>query len=170
MHLHKTLPTILNTTVLLILLFSTWLVLSGHFEPFFLVVGGASCIVAVVIMRCLGIRECRPCTSYYSFRGITYLMWLAKEIVVSSIDVAKRVWQVKPQISPTIAWVQTKQTNDVGCTIFANSITLTPGTVSMLVYGDKLCVHALTQEGMKSLQEGGMDRKITAIQRTQEER
>lgn len=153
----------LNTLALFIFLFVTWVVFSGQFDVFFLSVGFFSCVFSIWIMRRLGIAGCESCVLFYTWRSLKYFVWLGKEIVLSSIDVTKRVWQANPKISPTMAWVPTTHTNDVGRTVFANSITLTPGTVSILVYEDKLCVHALCKEGMVALQEGTMDRKSAAV-------
>lgn len=92
----------------------------------------------------------------------SYLAWLEWEIIKSSIDVAMKMWQLEPDISPTVAWISTAQKDDVGLALFANSITLTPGTVSMVVRDDLIQVHALNKEGIDSLHEGVMDKKVLA--------
>lgn len=152
-----------NTPFLLLLLFLTWVILSGFFGAFFLVSGIVSCVAAIWISKKLGILKCESCRLYCRFRSIGYLFWLIKEIIKSSWDVSIRMWQAEPKISPRLAWVPTTQKDDVGLTMFANSITLTPGTVTVIVENDQMLVHALCSEGMDSLLEGDMDRRVAKM-------
>ncbi|MEO8164427.1 MAG: Na+/H+ antiporter subunit E, partial [Betaproteobacteria bacterium] len=68
-------------------------------------------------------------------------------------------------ISPTLVRVSTTQKTDVGRTVFANSITLTPGTISIEVGRESILVHALTRAGASGLAQGDMDRRVTAFER-----
>lgn len=157
-----------TTLVLFLMLFGTWVVFSGYFGAFFLSLGVISCLIAIIMTQRLGISGCESCRIYYRLSAIPYLFWLIKEILLSSIDVAKRVWQANPNISPTLDWIPSMQDNDVGRTLFANSITLTPGTVAVIVEKDRICVHALCKGGIADLQEGQMDRNVAAITKTGE--
>ena len=67
-------------------------------------------------------------------------------------------------ISPVVIKVKSTQGTDLGHVIYANSITLTPGTVSMNVDGDIIEVHALTIEGAENLQAGEMNRRVTLME------
>lgn len=151
------------TLVLFLALFLTWLVLSGFFSVFFIISGILSCVVAILISRALGVLPCDTCRLLYRWRAIAYIFWLIKEIVKSSWDVSWRMWQLKPGISPQIAWIPTTQRDDVGLMAFANSITLTPGTVTVMVEKDRILIHALYKEGVVGLQEGDMDRRVAVM-------
>ena len=98
------------------------------------------------------------------FKLISYTIWLMKEIIVSSIDVTIKMWQIEPDISPTVGWIETPLTSDAGITIFGNSITLTPGTVAIDAMSDgRMQVHALTKEGMDSLKNSQMLQKVIGV-------
>ena len=95
-------------------------------------------------------------------RAVVYLPWLVKEIFKSNIDVARRVLTPgRPRISPRIIEAATTQHSDLGRVIYANSITLTPGTVSVRVHGTSITVHAIADDVADGLLEGGMDRQVT---------
>ena len=81
-----------------------------------------------------------------------------------NIDVAKRVWLGKSSISPTIFTVRATQKTDVAKVLYANSITMTPGTVTLSVREDVLEVHALTKAAAEELKKGEMDRRVTALE------
>jgi multicomponent Na+:H+ antiporter subunit E len=89
------------------------------------------------------------------------LPWLLWEIAKANVDVARRVLSRRPAIAPSLLRVRAGQRGDLGRAIYANSITLTPGTVSIEVAGDEITVHALTAEAADGLRTGEMDRKVT---------
>lgn len=93
-----------------------------------------------------------------------YLVWLAKEVVVANIAVARCVWVGKESISPRTITVTASQKSDLGIVIYANSITLTPGTVSIDLEGNKILVHALNKESADGLLAGEMDRRVCRVE------
>ncbi len=96
-------------------------------------------------------------------KSILYIFWLLSEIAKSSVAVTKLIWQREPAISPVMSFIKTLQKTDIKRVIFANSITLTPGTITVLVEDQTLLVHSLTQEGLRDLEDGNMDGKICRI-------
>ena len=78
-------------------------------------------------------------------RAIPYLAWLLKEIFISSLKVAGVIVSRNLPVSPIIFHAPAAQKSDLGRNIFANSITLTPGTLSLEIEGDDrhILVHAL---------------------------
>lgn len=151
-----------NKIILFFIMMVTWLVLSGHFTFFFILTGMVCSGVCVWLVSLLPQeKEMLHLKSWWRFPG--YVLWLLKEIVVSSIEVALQVWKPEMAISPGYAFVPTRQGTDTGRVIYANSITLTPGTVSITVQPKRIWVHALKQEALKQLQEGAMDTRIYAI-------
>jgi multicomponent Na+:H+ antiporter subunit E len=93
-----------------------------------------------------------------------YWLWLIWEIVKANILVTKLIWHPRLSINPTVLRVKASQSSALGKVIYANSITLTPGTVSMNVENDEIEVHALTPELAQDLQSGVMDRRVADLE------
>lgn len=144
-------------------LFVVWLLLSGHYTLFITVLGVASCalVVLVTLRMDLADREGHPI--HLTWRALTYWPWLFVEIVKSNIDVAKLILSPTMSITPTLIRVKASQTSDLGQVVYANSITLTPGTISVDVANGEILVHALSRDGAEALLEGEMDRRVTRM-------
>lgn len=100
----------------------------------------------------------------FSLRLIPYIFWLLREIVLSAINVVKISWRPGSlKIIPTIEVIKSLQTSDEGVALYANSITLTPGTVTLNIEGTVLLVHALDVSIMEDLKEGEMDRRVVGV-------
>jgi len=149
---------------LVLTLFATWLLLSGVYEPLYIILGLVSCIVAVAIGIRMDVvdRESHPIQLTRRFPG--YLLWLAKEVVVANIDVSKRILKPRLDIRPRLIRVTPSQHDELGIVIYANSITLTPGTVTIDIDDGALVVHALSADSAADLQSGEMDRRVTALE------
>jgi len=147
-----------------IVLFIFWLLLSGKFEPFLIAAGAGSAIGVVLLARRMDIidRESHPI--HLSWRVLGYWPWLFKEIARSGWDVAKIIVSPRLPISPTLVRAPTSQKSTIGVVTYANSITLTPGTISVDVSKDEILVHALTREGADGLLEGEMDRRVARFE------
>jgi multicomponent Na+:H+ antiporter subunit E len=94
-----------------------------------------------------------------------YWPWLLKEIVKSAWDVSRRILDPRLPISPVLVRFKPSQSNELGLVIHANSITLTPGTISVLVEREEFLVHALSREGGAGLADSEMDRRVAALTR-----
>lgn len=145
-------------------MFALWLALSGQYVPLFLGFGVASCVLIVLIAGRLDVVDHEAVPLHLSFGYFNYIAWLGKEIVKSNWDVAKIVLSPSLPINPTWVWVPATQKSDVGKVIYANSITLTPGTVSVEIEDDLILVHAITREAADGLLTGDMDRRVDAIE------
>ena len=147
-------------------LFAFWLALSGHYTPMLVAAGAASsavCVLAAIRMRAAD-AEGHPIEL---LRGaVTYFPWLFREITKSAWSVTKIILQPRLPISPTMTVVRASQRTTVGIATYANSITLTPGTITVGVDGNELTVHALVRDGAVDLEEGGMDRRVTRFEGT----
>lgn len=94
----------------------------------------------------------------------TYWPWLFMEIIKANTDVIKRLVKADPDISPVMFETKTSQKTDLGRAIYANSITLTPGTVTIRAYDDgSFLVHALSEDGRAGVDSMDMDRRVSAI-------
>ena len=147
-------------------LFVFWLLLSGHFTPF-LVISGAVCALLIAWLgSVLGYGDEEGIPIELVPRGVFYWPWLVKEAARSALEVAAIVVNPDLPISPRLIRVKTSQKTLVGITIYANSITLTPGTITVEVnrHDNELLVHALTRAGADGLAKGEMDRRVTIME------
>jgi multicomponent Na+:H+ antiporter subunit E len=145
-------------------LFVFWLVLSGHYTPMLIAAGLASAVVCVIAAgRAFGVdREGHPIELLPG--TVTYYPWLAKEMAKSAWAVSKIILHPALPVSPTMTVVGASQKTRAGVATYANSITLTPGTITVAVSGNELTVHALTREGALDLEQGGMDRRVSQFE------
>ena len=145
-------------------LFLFWLMLSGLFSPLLIALGVVACLLATAAAWRLNIldREGQPLEL---LRGaITYWPWLIMEIIKSAWSVTKVVLHPQLPISPTMTVVKASQKTPSGIATYANSITLTPGTLTTGVSGHNLTIHALVKDGALDLESGGMDRRVSRFE------
>ena len=147
-----------------LVLFAVWLLLSGHYVPLLLTFGVVSTVIAVYVSMRMDVIDHEGHPVHLSWRAITYWPWLVWQIILANIDVAKRILTPGLSISPFVVVLPTSQKTELGKVIYANSITLTPGTVSMELANDQVIVHALSVEAAEDLIEGTMDRKVTKME------
>ena len=144
-----------------------WLLLSGYWtNPLILTLGVAS--VALATWIALRIEN------QYAFqdKGVAILVrlhtfwpWLFLEIVKSNIAVLKCIWMPKSHpISPIIRQLKMQPQSSIARTLYANSITLTPGTVSIEVRDEEILVYALLDDAMKDLEGGEMGRRVHKLE------
>ncbi|MDP1900389.1 MAG: Na+/H+ antiporter subunit E [Rubrivivax sp.] len=145
-------------------LYLFWLLLSGFFTPFLLLAGVGSALAVVWFARRMdGIgQEGDP--SRLGPRALLYWPWLLKEIVKSGWDVTKIILHPKLPISPTLVRFAPKQKSDLGLVIHAQSITLTPGTITIEAGPNEFLVHALTRGGAQAVVDSEMDRRVAACE------
>ena len=146
-------------------LFVLWFLLSGSFMALLLALGVASVIFVVAIAVRMNIVDKETHPIHLNSSAFFYAFWLTWEIIKANIDVARRILDPRLPISPNMLRVKVTQETDLGLVSYANSITLTPGTVTVGVEGDSILVHALTKEAAEALAEGEMDRRVTKIEK-----
>lgn len=154
----------MKTAGLFVLLFALWLGWSGLYKPLVIALGAVSSVLCVWI----ALRMHESAASRFSvtlvLRSLAYLPWLAKEIMISNWQVIRIVLSPRLPIRPVVLRVRGSQHTDLGRVIYGNSITLTPGTLTMDVDGDLLTVHALTHEGAEALEGGAMNTRVAALE------
>lgn len=147
--------------LLLILFLSLfWLILSGHYTLLLLSLGFVSVLLVTWFVYRMDRVDGEPSFVYPSFRLLRYGIWLVWSVVLSNIDVARRIWSPSMPISPVWKRIDVKVTSNTQKTLYANSITLTPGTLTTDVKDDHFMVHALSEDGIKDLQDGEMERQV----------
>ena len=145
-------------------LFLIWLLLSGHYTTFLISLGLISVLVVVAVvarMRLLG-PDSVPLLLTPRFQ--LYLPWLIWQIAQSNLSVLRCILSPGPPIQPCVLHTAATQKSELGQVIYANSITLTPGTVSIDLRPGEITVHALTRAAAKEVRSGKMDRRVRAIE------
>ena len=154
---------IMRAVLLLGLLMAAWVLWSGQFQPLLLALGAFSCLLTAYLTRRMGYFDNEVFALRFGLRLFSYWAWLAREVLRSSIDVARVVLDPRLPISPQTIEIKASASHPVDQAILGNSITLTPGTLTLDVSNGQLLVHALTAEGAEALEEGEMLRRVAAI-------
>jgi multicomponent Na+:H+ antiporter subunit E len=148
-------------------LFGLWVLLSGHFEPLLLFLGAVSTGVSVYIAARMDVVDQEGVPVVHLNRHfLTYLPWLVWEVWLCNVAVARIVLRPTLRISPTLIRFRARQRTDLGRVIMANSVTMTPGTITVAVTGEELHVHALYREAADGMEEGEMNRRVAAMERS----
>lgn len=143
-----------------------WLLLSGYFKTQMLILGVLSVILVVGLAYRMRVLEHRGQPIYFRFLGIlSYWGWLIWQIVLSNIDVTRRVWSKDLDIKPTLRRVSATPDTEMGRVVYANSITLTPGTTAInFTPDDDILVHALHEDSLHELEEGEMSERVRDVE------
>lgn len=141
-----------------------WLLLSGYFTTFLVAAGIGSAIAVVAFARRMAVIDREGFPLHLGPRAAAYLPWLLKEILKSGWSVTRIILDPRLPISPTMVRFRPSQRTAVGLVTHANSITLTPGTLSVEVGADEFVVHGLTREGAEGCVDSEMDRRVTRFE------
>ena len=148
-----------HITGLIIALALFWLGLSGHYTPLMLSLGAISVVLSVILSGRLGILDREGAPYLAVFGVLIYLPWLLKEVFVANIIVIRACLRAELDIKPALVKVKTSCVSDLAKTLFANSITLTPGTITVLVEQNRLLVHTLYEDDSSPQSFDDMDRR-----------
>ncbi len=154
-----------HTVSAVVLLSALWLLNSGLYKAVILVLGTLSVIFVIRIAHRMDVLDHEAFPLHLTARVFPYYGWLLKKIVQANYDVLKLIWSPSAKLSPCVSRVHSSQQTDIGKVIHANSLTLTPGTVTIDIQDDQFLVHALTREAMKEAQSGEMDRRVSEVER-----
>jgi len=149
--------------LLFALLITAWLLWSGQVKPLLLGLGAFSCLLIAYLTRRMGYIDNEVFALRFGLRLLSFWAWLAKEIVRSSIEVARLVLDPRLPISPRTVEIKANANHPVDQAILGNSITLTPGTLTLDVHRGVLKVHCLTQNDADAIISGEMDRRVAAL-------
>lgn len=148
-----------------VLLTLFWLLMSGHYTALINSLGIVSIALVIycawrmdVVDHEVNLGKLHP------VKLLKYYLWLFKEIVVSNITVAKYILAPKMPIKPQLLTVSAPQKTEIAKVFYANSITLTPGTVSLDVDKDSILVHSLNIDDTDSLREGEMAKRVSELE------
>lgn len=154
---------------LFVVLVGVWLLLSGIMEPLILGFGLASSLAVAWIKLRADRRDGDPVPIALRIGRLPgYVLWLSWEIVKSNVDVARRILSPSLPIAPAVRWLPVSQRSELTRVIYADSITLTPGTLSIDLTGEAVEVHALNEGSLDALERGEMDARVRRLDREPE--
>ena len=148
----------MKSFLLFVILLSLWLLMSGHYTFLIISLGVISCLFCVYLTKRANLIDDEGLPLFFLPRLLNYLLWLFKEIFNSNIGTAKAI--ITGDINPEIFIVTSSQKTDVAKVTYANSITLTPGTVTIQINKDKFEVHALNSDFGNDVRSNVMDKKV----------
>jgi multicomponent Na+:H+ antiporter subunit E len=147
-----------------LILFAFWALLSGKFDLFHLTLGAICSTIAGYMFHDLLFVNVRVGDMrLVAFRFIRYVPWLLKQIFLANVHVASLVLNPKMPIEPRIVEFKTKLETDISNVTLANSITLTPGTITVDIRDGVFYVHALSQKVADELNAGEMEDRVAHI-------
>jgi len=143
-----------------------WMLLSGYFKAQLLILGVLSVGLVVWLARRMRVMMHRGQPIYFRFFHILkYWGWLAHQILISNIDVTRIIISKDMPIKPQLRLVTATPDSDMGRAIYANSITLTPGTTAInFTPTDDILVHALHEDSLHELEKGEMAAHIRDVE------
>lgn len=152
-------PPVQKLAVFLIL-FVVWLVLSGHFDALHIALGVVcAALVARFSSELLFPEPPSSRLGVITWRVLGYVPWLLYQIVLANLHVLYLVWR-PGQLRPQIVRFRTNLTGSLAKVVLGNSITLTPGTITMDLVGDEFTVYAVSDQAASSLRSGEMERRV----------
>lgn len=158
--------------LLALILAGAWLFYSNGPSWFAFITGIISIAIVVIVTLRMGLIASFDKPLVIRANTYFYSLWLMWQIVISSLDVAKRIWQVTPAISPAVVRIPSHGKNNTAKALYANSITLTPGTLCMSIDSEAVEVHGVTKSAIADLKTGVMDKRVrhvfTAIEKEAE--
>jgi multicomponent Na+:H+ antiporter subunit E len=143
-----------------LLLFAFWVLLSGFLTPFLLGAGAACSLAVTWFAHRMEVMDREGHPYHLTLAALTYWPWLLREILKSALDVSYCILHPRLPVSPAVVHFVPRQRTAVGIATHANSITLTPGTLSVEVDYDSFTVHALTTAGGELVKDSEMDRRV----------
>jgi multicomponent Na+:H+ antiporter subunit E len=145
-----------HTINLGILLFALWLGLSGQLNALMLSLGLVSTLVVVYLAHRMDLIDQEIYPAHMTLLLLRFWLFLAREVIIANIDVIKRIFRPGKNISPQLFELPLTLKSDVSRVIYANAITLTPGTVSANLDKKTVTVHTLSIEAAQDLSSGRM--------------
>jgi multicomponent Na+:H+ antiporter subunit E len=153
----------IRLVILAVLLMIAWVLWSGYLKPLLLGLGIFSSLLVVYLANRMQLQDNHFMERRFLLRILSYWGWLAREVWRSSLEVTRVVLSPRLPISPTVAEFDTRCKLVADQAILGNSITLTPGTLTLQIVDGHFVVHALTEAGARDIVNGEMDRRVAAL-------
>lgn len=149
---------------LAVLLALLWLGISGVYKPLLFLLGAASVVFVVWMSRRMDVVGVEHNPVLYSWRLPLYWAWLVWEIIKANGQVARAALAPADRLRPQVLRVPVRLSSPIAKVTYANSITLTPGTVTLQLEPDWIEAHALLESTARDLESGAMERKIAWLE------
>ncbi|MEO0620970.1 MAG: Na+/H+ antiporter subunit E [Pseudomonadota bacterium] len=161
----------MRVVLIALALFAFWLLLSGNYKAWLVISGGVASLLIVRFSFAKGLIDGEGFPFEALSRALKYWPWLIGEIVRSALSVSRIILHPKLPISPTMVAVDAEQKTAVGLVTYANSITLTPGTISVEVGENarRIWVHAITKENAAGFSDDEMNHRVAAMDGSSDE-
>jgi len=143
-----------------LVLFVLWLLLSESFEPAHMAVGLASSLVVALLSRDPSVS--RTYTVRW-MQALLYFPWLFSRIFLSGLHLSYLILHPRLPIKPQLFRHRVRLDNEEAVMLMGNSITLTPGTVTVEASSEELLVHAMDHESTLDVATGRLESKVTAV-------
>lgn len=141
-----------------------WLINSGHYSGLLLGLGALSVWLVSWLAHRMDVVDNESIPLHLLVRLPRYLIWLVGQIFASNFDLVRRIWRPGTTTDPQMARLPLSQDSDICRVTYANSINLTPGTLTVDMGRDTLLVHTLSREGLASLASGEMSRRVAEME------
>ena len=152
----------MKSLILFLILLCLWLLMSGHYSILIITLGIISCAFCVYVAKRGKLIDDEGLPVFFMPRLLNYLIWLFKEILKSNLSTAKVI--INGKVEPETFTAKTSQVTDVAKVTYANSITLTPGTVTTKIQKGVFEVHALNSDFGNDVRTNEMDKKVTWLE------
>ena len=153
------------TVGLFVILFGSWLLWSGHYTPLLIGFGLGSCALVVLLAHWMEIIDDEGLPLHLTGRILAYLPWIALEVIKSNLELTRRILDPRLPLGQELVELDVSQKTDVGRVTYANSITLTPSTVTIEAETDgPFLVHAVSPEAAADLRSGKMDARVSRME------
>lgn len=136
-----------------------WLLLSGHYDPLLISFGVVSVLFSLYIAKRMDIIDKDSIPIHLTAKLVKFWVVLAGKIFTANIDVTLRIVGIRP-VEPQLIKLKLNQCSDLTKVVYANAITLTPGSASLHIEDGYLYVHTISKEGAKELLDGDMAKLI----------
>lgn len=145
-----------------VLLSLFWILLSGHLEPLLLGLGAASIALTAFLAQRMNVIDHESYPVHLSAKFPGFFLYLFGAIFRANITVVKRIlgWRGMT-ISPQLLEIPQPQESDLAAVMYANSVTLTPGTVTVKFSKDKMTIHALSEAAASEISQGTMAKELS---------
>lgn len=151
-----------------VLLFLVWFLWSGHTEPLLIGLGLGSSLLITWLGARLGVLDAEAFPYHLAVRLVGYVPWVIWQVIKTNVDVARVILHPKLPIHSHLLFLDITQKTALGRVIHANTITITPGTVTLDVRDNHFVVHALTREAAHEDATSDLNDRVARLEATTE--
>lgn len=140
-----------------------WLLLSGYFQPLMLSFGVLTILLTIWLIKRMRALDESPKHFGSTIGFVRYVPWVLSQILLSSTQVAKHIWSRSPKLNPVLDQIPVSAVPANKQVLYANSITLTPGTLCVDIDEQNVTVHALEKSSIDELKDGAIAHQIDKL-------